>query len=51
MQRRDASQALDLGVQAVARSVATLSQQEKNNSADLQRNKESMAECICTEAR
>jgi len=36
---RCASQVLDRGAQFVARGAATLSQQEKNNSVDLQRSR------------
>jgi hypothetical protein len=37
---RCASQVLGRGAQAIARGAATLPQQEKNNSADVQKNRE-----------
>jgi hypothetical protein len=42
------SQALDRGAQAVARGAATLTQQEKNNSAGVQRNMVNNTGFICT---
>jgi hypothetical protein len=48
---RCASQVIDRGTQAAARSTATLPQQEKSNSADLQRSRVNMNGFICTVAR
>jgi hypothetical protein len=44
---RSASRVLDCGAQAVARGAATLSQQEKNNSVDLKRNREKKIGFFC----
>ena len=48
---RGAAQVLDRGAQAVARDAATLPQQEKNNSADMQRSRENINGFTCTVAR
>jgi hypothetical protein len=48
---RCASQVLGRGAQVVARGAAPLPQQEKNNSADLLRNREIITGFIFTEAR
>jgi hypothetical protein len=45
---RCASQVLDRGAQGLAHGAATLPQQEKNNSADVQRNRANIASFICT---
>jgi hypothetical protein len=45
------SQVLDIGTHAAGRVTATLSQQEKNNSADLQRKRVNISGFICTAAR
>jgi hypothetical protein len=48
---RCASQVLFRGTQAVARGAAALSQQEKNNSADVQPNGVNITDGICLVAR
>jgi hypothetical protein len=48
---RCASQVLDRGAKAVARGAATLPQQEKNKSADVQRNRVNITGFIYTLAR
>jgi RES domain-containing protein len=45
------SQVLDIGTHAAGRVTATLSQQEKNNTADLQRNRVNISGFTCTVAR
>jgi hypothetical protein len=42
------SQLLDRGAQAVDLGAATLSQQDKNKSADVQRNRVNITGCTCT---
>jgi hypothetical protein len=48
---RCASHLLDRGAQAVARGAVALSQQEKNNSVDVQRKRINITCFICTQAR
>jgi hypothetical protein len=44
-------QVLDRGAQAIARGAATLSHQEKNNSANVQRNRVNITGFICAVVR